>query len=148
MKKEKEEGKTPQTEKQPFDGDMRMQHEYLLPIIALLFSVTASGQNAAQVAKELVRQGVPHAQIVLAQARLESGNFTSRRCREDHNIFGLKRGKRYAKYARWQDCVADYKQRISSRYQGGDYYAFLSRIGYAKDPAYPKKVKKIVMTSK
>lgn len=148
MKKEKEEGKTPQTEKQPFEGDMRMQHEYLLPIIALLFSVTASGQTTAQVAKELVRQGVPHAQIVLAQARLESGNFTSRRCREDHNLFGMKKGKRYAKYKHWRESVADYKQRISSRYQGGDYYDFLSRIGYAKDPAYPEKVKKVVMTSK
>ena len=117
-------------------------------IIALLLSQAAGAQNAAQVAKELVRQGVPHAQIVLAQARLETGNFSSRRCREDHNIFGLKRGKIYAKYARWQDCVADYKQRISSRYQGGDYYDFLSRIGYATDLEYPEKLRKIIKSSK
>lgn len=148
MKKEKEEGKTPQTEKQPFDGDMRMQHEYLLPIIALLFTVTASGQNAAQVAKELVRQGVPHAQIVLAQARLETGNFTSRRCREDHNLFGIKHNGRYAQYRHWRESVADYKKYISSRYKGGNYYVFLESIGYALDPEYPKKVKKVVMTSK
>ena len=64
-----------------------------MKIIHLLFAffiitATANAQTAVQVAKELVKQGVPHAQIVLAQARLETGNFTSRRCREDNNLFG------------------------------------------------------------
>ena len=85
---------------------------------------------------------------MLAQARLETGNFKSDRCRRDHNLFGIKHGKRYARYARWQESVADYKRRISSRYQGGDYYAFLQRIGYAKDPQYQSKVRNIVKTSR
>ena len=116
--------------------------------LALLLSLSASGQTIEQVKAELHRQGVPHAQIVLAQARLETCNFTSRRCKVDHNLFGMKKGKRYARYARWQDSVRDYKERISSRYQGGDYYTFLKRIGYAEDRQYKTKLQNIIRTSK
>ena len=119
-----------------------------LAVAMLLMTATANAQTTEQVAKELRRQGIPHHTIVLAQARLETGNFTSRRCRVDNNLFGMKRGKRYARYARWQDSVRDYKERISSRYQGGDYYAFLKRIGYAEDRQYKTKLQNIIRTSK
>lgn len=122
---------------------------HTLITFALLLSMSAAGQTIDQVAKELHRQNVPHAKIVLAQARLETGNFRSDRCRIDHNLFGMKRGRRYAKYRCWQDSVRDYKERISSRYDGKEnYYAFLKRIGYAKDHAYQSKVKHIIATSK
>ena len=110
-------------------------------IILLCWRCDANAQTTEQVRQELARQGVPHADIVLAQARLETGNFTSRRCREDHNLFGIKHGRRYARYRSWRESVSDYKQRISSRYHGGDYYAFLRKIGYAKDPKYIQKLK-------
>lgn len=110
--------------------------------LALMVAMTTAAQTTEQVAKELVRQGVPHAKIVLAQARLETGNFKSRRCRQDHNLFGIKHGKRYARYTTWQDSVKDYKARISSRYNGGDYYAFLRRIKYASDPKYTAKLRR------
>ena len=116
-------------------------------IIALLLVMTMQGQTREQVLHEIKRQGIPHPTIVLAQARLETGNFKSDRCRRDHNIFGIKHAKRYARYRNWQACVTDYKQRISARYKGGDYYAFLRHIGYAKDPNYIKKVRNIVNTS-
>lgn len=109
----------------------------------LLVAAVSHGQTISEVRAEIVRQGLPHPEIVLAQARLETGNFKSRRCRVDHNIFGIKHGRQYAKYRRWQDCVADYKRRISSRYKGGSYYQFLTRIGYAKDKKYIYKLKKI-----
>lgn len=110
-------------------------------ILLALFPFSVYCQTAERVAKELIKQGIPHSRIVLAQARLETGNFTSRRCREDHNLFGIKHGKRYARYARWQDSVADYKRLISSRYKGGDYYAFLKRIKYASDEKYINKLR-------
>ena len=115
--------------------------------IALMLAVAVHGQTREQVLHEIKRQGIPHHTIVLAQARLETGNFKSDRCRRDHNLFGMKRGRRYAKYRNWRESVKDYKQRISSRYKGGDYYAFLRRIGYASDPNYISKVKHIVKTS-
>lgn len=113
----------------------------ILLIVLLTSAICCQGQTIQEVRDEIQRQGLPHGDVVLAQARLETGNFTSRRCRVDKNIFGIKHSGRYAKYRRWQDCVADYKRRISSRYTGGDYYAFLRRIGYAKDPRYIQKLK-------
>lgn len=110
--------------------------------VMLMAASVSHGQTIEQVRAEIVRQGLPHPEIVLAQARLETGNFTSRRCRVDHNIFGIKHGRQYAKYRRWQDCVSDYKRRISSRYKGKeDYYQFLRRIGYAKEKRYVDKLK-------
>lgn len=109
---------------------------------ALLLSLSCHAQTIEQVSEEIRRQGLPHPEIVLAQARLETGNFKSQRCKRDHNLFGIKHGKRYAKYRRWQDSVADYKKRISSRYNGGDYYAFLRRIGYAEEKEYCNKLRR------
>ena len=114
-----------------------------LLIILALFPIYAFAQTRADVLKELHRQQVPHAQIVLAQARLESGNFKSDFYKRTNNLFGLKKGKKYATYKHWRDSIKDYKERISSRYQGGSYYAFLTRIGYASDKEYLNKVKEI-----
>ena len=107
-------------------------------------TLSCVSQTREEVAGELHRQRIPHPNIVLAQARLESGNFTSRRCKVDHNLFGIKHGKRYARYRNWRESVADYKNRISSRYKGGDYYDFLLRINYASDKLYTTKLKEIV----
>lgn len=110
-------------------------------IILLTLAICSHAQTIAEVRSEIIRQGLPHPDIVLAQARLETGNFTSRICKTKRNIFGIRSGKTYKSYRHWRDCVADYKRRISSRYQGGDYYAFLRRIGYASDPRYTTKLK-------
>ena len=117
-------------------------------ILALLLSITASGQTIEQVRNELHRQRVPHPEIVLAQARLETGNFTSSLCKVKGNLFGIKHDKRYAAYRHWRESVVDYKKRISSRYKGGDYYNFLRRINYAEDGNYFRKLDKIIRTSK
>lgn len=120
----------------------------ILPLILLWVVVIATAQTITQVEAELRKQNIPHAKIVLAQARLETGNFTSKNCKIKHNLFGIKHNGRYASYRRWQDSVTDYKKSISSRYRDGDYYAFLRRIGYASDPNYTRKVRNIVLTSK
>ena len=123
-------------------------------IIALMLAVAVQGQTQEQVLSEIKRQGIPHPHIVLAQARLETGNFKSDLCQVNKNLFGMKGGKGtrkrngYAAYRHWRESIKDYKDRISSRYQGGDYFAFLRRIGYAEDPAYQRKVMHIVKTSK
>ena len=114
-----------------------------LLIILALFPIFAFAQTRQDVLKELHRQQVPHANIVLAQARLESGNFKSDFYRKTNNLFGLKKGKKYATYKTWRDSIKDYKERISARYQGGSYYKFLERIGYASDKEYLNKIKEI-----
>lgn len=100
--------------------------------------------NAKNVLAELKKQGVPHAHIVLAQSKLETGEYKSKLCKTHNNIFGLRKGNTYRRYDSYVACIADYKKRISSKYKGGDYYEFLRRLGYAEDPLYTEKLKDIV----
>ena len=100
--------------------------------------------NETNLKEELAKNNIPHANIVLAQAKLESGNFKSNLVRTHQNIFGLKKGNRYRRYSHWTECVKDYKKCISDRYDGGNYYVFLNRIGYASNPNYTELLKNIV----
>lgn len=100
--------------------------------------------NESNLKAELAKHKIPHSNIVLAQAKLETGNFKSDLVKSHQNIFGLKIGNKYRKYAHWTKCVEDYNNRISKRYTGGDYYAFLNRIGYAENPNYTKLLKDMV----
>lgn len=100
-------------------------------------------QTRAEVLHEIKRQNIPHPAVVLAQARLETGNFKSDYYRRTRNLFGIKKGGKYAIYRNWRDSVMDYKRLVSSRYDGGSYYSFLRRINYASDPNYIGKLKEI-----
>lgn len=92
---------------------------------------------------ELIKQEVPHPYIVLAQSKLETGNYKSKLCKTHNNIFGMRTSKGYKRYNNYVECIEDYKRLISSRYKGGDYYAYLKRIGYAEDSSYIDKLKKL-----
>ena len=101
--------------------------------------------NKHTVLEELKKQNVPHADIVLRQAILESANFKSRLTKTHNNIFGLRKGNKYRKYDNYIACIADYKKLISSKYKGGNYYDFLKRLGYAEDSLYTIKLKNIII---
>lgn len=99
----------------------------------------------------------PH--IVLAQATLETGNFTSDVFKENHNLFGMKLARSrpttrlgikhgHAYYENWESSVEDYG--YYQAYQGlakikndEQYYNLLYKLGYAEDPNYILKVKKL-----
>ena len=100
-------------------------------------------QTRAEVLQEIKRQNIPHPAIVLAQARLETGNFKSDYYLRTKNLFGIKKKGKYAIYDDWRDGVREYKRLVSSRYDGGSYYSFLRRIKYSSDPNYIEKLKKI-----
>lgn len=100
--------------------------------------------NEANLKAELEKNNIPHSDIVLAQAKLESSNFNSSLVRTHQNIFGLKKGNQYRRYSHWTECVEDYKKCISNRYEGGNYYTFLNRIGYASHPNYTELLKAMV----
>lgn len=86
--------------------------------------------------------GLSNKLFVLAQALLETGNFSSRVCKEYNNLFGLydSKHREYYRFARWEDSVVGYRRMIQYRYKGGNYLHFLRRIGYAEDPRYITKV--------
>lgn len=89
---------------------------------------------------------VKHPKIVYAQAVLETGNFNSRLCKENNNLFGLydSKNKKYYSYNHWSESVVSYCDYIQSKYKPpNNYYKFLKEIGYAEDPQYINKVKAI-----
>lgn len=88
---------------------------------------------------------IKHPRIVLAQAKLESGNYKSKHCINKNNLFGLynSKKKRYYSFEHWSHSVLAYKNMVEYKYKGGDYYRFLDKVGYASDPFYIDKVKRI-----
>lgn len=94
----------------------------------------------------LVHYEVKYPKAVLAQAKLESGNYTSKHCRTKNNFLGLynSRKKEYFSFSHWTACIQGYKDMIEYKMKDGeDYYEFLTRIKYASDPTYIYKVKQI-----
>lgn len=116
----------------------------LITLLVIMFSLSLSAQTDQQVYDELVRCNIKHPKIVLAQAKLETGDYTSNLSRKHGNLFGLKGRKGYAKFNNWKESVVAYRDWVQYKYKGGDYYAFLKKIGYASDPRYIEKVKQMV----
>jgi hypothetical protein len=85
---------------------------------------------------------IKYPEIVYAQAVIETGNFTSSGCKRKNNLFGLMQGRSLRTFGHWTESVAFYKNKIQSKYKGGDYYAFLKRIRYASHPQYTQILKK------
>lgn len=94
----------------------------------------------------LVHYEIKEPKIVLAQAKLESGNFTSTLFKKKNNFLGLynSRKRQYFEFDHWSECILAYKRMIEYKHrEGEDYYHFLDRIGYAEDPNYLDKVRRI-----
>ena len=98
--------------------------------------------NLKNLTDVITEVGLSNKLFVLAQAMLETGNFSSRVCKEYNNLFGLydSKNRDYYRFERWEDSVVGYGKMIQYRYKGGNYLHFLKRIGYAEDPRYTSKV--------
>lgn len=92
--------------------------------------------------KEIIRNGILHPKIVLAQAILETGWFRSSVCRNKHNLFGLTnpRTGKYYEFNHWTESVRAYYTKVQYKYKGGNYLLWLDEIGYAGNPNYIKTV--------
>jgi hypothetical protein len=109
----------------------------------------------------LTELNIPHADIVYAQAVLETGNFTSSIFKKNNNLFGMKvatirpstnigEDDGHAAFKHWRHSVIDYA--LYSAYyvpvlNQAEYLDFLSKR-YAEDPNYISKVKQIVEKNK
>ena len=142
--------------KMKFRDKLTAGHYYTEILIILmclfLFAASCKAQSKEEVYKELIRQGVKHPDIVLAQFRLETGNGTSKKCVKYKNLFGMKLAKQrkttalgevddYAYYSHWTESVKDYKLWQDKYYVDGDYYKFLESKGYATSKEYINKLK-------
>lgn len=98
----------------------------------------------------LVHYKVKNPKAVLAQAKLESGNFTSSHCVTKNNFLGLynSQKKEYYKFDHWTDCLLKYKQCFQSKdlnySTDEEYIDYLLEIGYATDPLYKDKIMRII----
>ena len=101
--------------------------------------------NLASLYHILEKYDLKFKKIVMAQAILETGYFSSPVCTEYNNLFGLRRPDdgRYYEFRRWEDSVKAYRDYVQYKYKGGDYYVFLNEIGYASDTNYVSQVRRI-----
>lgn len=95
---------------------------------------------------EIIQNGIRYPKIVLAQAILETGWFTSPVCRNKHNLFGLTnpRTGKYFEFDHWTESVLAYYTKVQYRYKGGNYLLWLRNIGYAEDPNYIRAVVRVL----
>lgn len=121
----------------------------IINIFILMFSVTIAFSqidtlNDSLLLNILDRLKIKESKIVLAQAKLETGNYKSNYYVKKHNLFGFRDKKGYIEYTSiLSSCIA-YKKFQKKYYKGGDYYDFLTKIGYAEDSTYNNKLKNIV----
>lgn len=121
----------------------RVSHEKELPALTI--------PNLYQ---EIIRNGIRHPKIVLAQAILETGWFRSPLCRNRHNLFGLTNPKtgKYYEFNHWTESVRAYYTNVQYRYcqknqtstSDVDYLKWLQQTGYAEAPMYIQSVKEIM----
>lgn len=99
--------------------------------------------TAESVLAEILKVGLLHPRVVLAQAVLETGWFRSSVCRNYNNLFGLTnpRTREYYRFDRWQDSVIAYYTKVQYKYKGGNYLRWLRELGYAEDPDYTAKLR-------
>ena len=100
--------------------------------------------------QEIIRNGIQHPKIVLAQAILETGWFRSPLCRNRHNLFGLTNPKtgKYYEFNHWTESVRAYYTKVQYRYSQKnrinssdvDYLMWLRDLPYATDKNYIKSV--------
>jgi hypothetical protein len=62
--------------------------------------------------------------IVLAQAKLETGNFKSYLFQKSNNLFGFRNFNGYIKYESWKHSVAAYKNWQAKKYKGDTLYCY------------------------
>lgn len=118
--------------------------------------------SSEKLKKALVSLNVKFPHIVYAQAKLETGNFTSKIFKENNNLFGMREAKvrpttnkgtenNHAYFDTWYDSVLDYAM-YSAAYlhdikTEDEYFQYLSQ-NYAEAPNYIEVLKKTINAEK
>ena len=117
------------------------------------YHIIFSEQKMISYAKRI---GIKYIDVMVAQSRLETGNYTSKVFREGRNLFGMKLPERrettavgehrnHAKYTSWVSSVDDYKiwqSNVLAKVQSKKQYLAYIGKNYAEDPKYLKLIKK------
>lgn len=102
--------------------------------------------------------GIVYPDIVMAQAKIETGHFTSRVFKENNNLFGMKLprqrsttaiGEQYnhANYTSWRQSVIDYKlwqDKVLTKVKSRRAYLKYLHKNYAENKQYVKLIKQMI----
>lgn len=117
-----------------------------------------NGFSEAKLIEKIDQLNFRYPHIILAQAKLESGNFKSTIFLENNNMFGMKEAKlranlakgtnrAHAYYDSWMESLYDYALFYNTYLHDirteGEYYSYLDQY-YAEDPTYVQRLKSIV----
>lgn len=98
--------------------------------------------NHTSLKKMLKHHKIKHIEIVVNQARLETGNFTSRGFKELNNPFGFTLKGKLMRFDSINHSIAFLKSFQERKMKPNEnYYIFLQRIGWATDKKYIQKLK-------
>ena len=97
----------------------KVEKQYITDVENVTLLKTPNEFNEEKLILKLKELNLPYPHITLAQAKLESGEFSSRIFKENHNLFGMKearvrinlaQGTQYghAYYNNWEESVLDY----------------------------------------
>jgi len=114
--------------------------------------------NTANMLKIMDEIGIEYPDIVMAQAKIETGHFTSKVFRENHNLFGMKlprqrsttaTGEQYkhATYTSWRQSVVDYKlwqDKVLKKVKSRRAYLKYLNENYAENKQYVNLIKKMI----
>jgi len=129
-------------------------------IIFTLFTLSIKAQDITTqtLYSYMVEIDIQHPEIVMAQAKLESGRFKSIIFRENNNLFGMRlpvrrkttaigKNRGYAVYRDWKSSVRDYKlwqDRMINKGNSDDDYLRYLQEHYAKNEQYIRILRKMI----
>ena len=127
-------------------------YEKELIVVDLNMRDEFSEEKLIQMLKDL---NVKYPYIVLAQSRIETGRYSSKIFRENHNLFGMKQANRrvntakgtqynHAFYETWRESVYDYafyQSRYMNKANNEEEYFYILGQSYAEAPNYVQSLK-------
>lgn len=120
-------------------------------------NVTDAAFTEQRLIETFKRLNIKYPHIALAQAKLESANYSSSIFTENNNLFGMKQARvrvnlaagtsrGHAYYSTWEDSVLDYAYWCATYASGcrteDEFFALLSR--YAEDVHYETKLREVI----
>jgi len=147
---------------EPLIGNVSNHDNFESDISVININDTLNDFSEDKLIDILVSLNIKFPHIVLAQAKLESGNYSSKIFKENHNLFGMKEARvrihtskgtqfNHAYYSHWRESVYDYAfyqcRYLSTLHTEDEYYTYLSK-SYAEATNYVNILKSMVIKEK
>ena len=141
-----------------FSFTAAVQFNNAIEKIAVVIRVNEESFNEKNLKKEINKLNFKYPSIILAQAKLESGNYKSNIFKENNNLFGLKVAKlrcttalgenlNHSIYKNWQSSVQDRAmweiQNCKNIHSEEEYYQLLDAM-YSETDNYSQMLKQII----